>query len=145
MNTFSSIENVLTYSDLMPELVHSISKELNLELNGNPLRELKDVDYENFDYIFNDEKGMFVDEVFEALNEKYKLEDYKKIPIEIVGQILNELKEYTSNINEDEFLSLRKQSRIERTFLNSLTNEELIIGIEKFYKEDEEVDMKNER
>ena len=41
------------------------------------LRELKDVDYENFDYIFNDEKGIFVDEVFEALNEKYKLEDYK--------------------------------------------------------------------
>ena len=145
MNTFSSIENVLTYSDLMPELVHSISKELNLELNGKPLRELKDVDYENFDYIFNDEKGMFVDEVFEALNEKYKLEDYKKIPTEIVGQILNELKEYTSNINEDEFLSLRKQSRIERVFLNSLTNEELIVGIEKFYKEDEEVDIKNER
>lgn len=145
MNTFSSIENVLTYSDLMPELVHSISKELNLELNGNPLRELKDVDYENFDYIFNDEKGIFVDEVFEALNEKYKLEDYKKIPTEIVGQILNELKEYTLNINEDEFLSLRKQSRIERAFLNSLTNEELIVGIEKFYKEDEEVDIKNAR
>lgn len=39
-----------------------------------------------------------------------------------------------------DYTSLRKQSRIERTFLNSLTNEELIVGIENFIKEGEEID-----
>ena len=139
MNTFSSINNVLTYNELMPELVHSISKEFNLELKNNKQKEFVEEYSNDYTSIFNEEKEYFVEDVFENLIKKYKIENEEnKISKEMRFDILCDLEEYTSNIKNNKFLKLKTLESMKEIFSEALTNEELISGLHKKFANDYE-------
>lgn len=49
MDTYSSIYNVLSYSDLMPDLVKTLNQEIEIDLKANTIN--KNIKAYDFDYL----------------------------------------------------------------------------------------------